>query len=253
MQYQGRPAVLGNVVDITRRKEMERAIRESERDLHLLSARLLSAEENERKRIAQELHDGIGQSLSALKFGVENVLHQLRGGAKENAERYLGTFIPLIQNTIEEVRAIVMDLRPSILDDLGILPTIHWFCREFQTIHPSIQITEEISLEEGDVPENLKTTIYRILQEGLNNISKHSGADAVRVSLGKRDGRITLEIRDNGKGFDPGAVKSAEGPRRGFGLSSMRERAELAGGMFLVESEPLGGTRILVSWPMEAV
>jgi PAS domain S-box-containing protein len=249
MQYGGRPAVLGNVVDITERKEMERAIRDSERDLHLLSARLLSAEENERKRIAQELHDGIGQSLSALKFGVENVLHQLRGGAKADAERYLSTFIPFIQNTIEEVRAIVMDLRPSILDDLGILPTIHWFCREFQYIHPRIRMTEEISLEEGDIPEALKTPIYRILQEGLNNVSTHSGADAVRVALGKRDGRIVLEIQDNGQGFDPKAVASAGASRRGFGLSSMRERAEAAGGTFVVESLPGGGTRLLVSWP----
>lgn len=251
MTYRGKPAVMGNVVDITQRKEMEQAIMESERELRLLSAQLLSAEENERKRIAQELHDGIGQSLSALKFGVENVLHQLRQGAMEKAAGYLNTFIPVIQNTIEEVRTIVMDLRPSTLDDLGILPTIRWFCREFQTIHPRIRIEEEISLEERDVPENLKSVVYRILQEGLNNVSKHSGADGVWVVLGKRDDRITLEIRDNGAGFDPGALASAEGPRRGFGLTSMRERAELTGGRLQIESGPHRGTRILVSWPEE--
>jgi signal transduction histidine kinase len=233
---------------MTKRRQAEQALRESGKELRILSNQLLSAEEKERKRIARELHDGIGQALSAIKFSVENSLRQLRNEADPSELKSLEAVIPLTQKTIEEVRRIVKDLRPSILDDLGILATITWFCREFQNVYNGIRITREVDIEEGDIPSPLKTVIYRILQEALNNVAKHSLADLVRLSLKKSAGRIELEIQDNGVGFDLAKAISLNPSQRGFGLASMRERAELAGGVFSIKSISDTGTVMRVVW-----
>jgi signal transduction histidine kinase len=154
----------------------------------------------------------------------------------------------MIQQSIEEVRRIQMDLRPSILDDLGILATIGWFCREFQTVYSTIHVEKQISLQESEVSAPLKTVIYRVIQEALNNIAKHSRADRVHLSLSKLDGKIELAIKDNGVGFVLEDVLSIESARRGFGLSGMRERVELSGGAFWIESRKGSGTTVQASW-----
>jgi len=142
-----------------------------------------------------------------------------------------------------------MDLRPSMLDDLGILATISWFCREFQAIYSGIQIEKQIAIEEDEVPDLLKTVIYRLVQESCNNIVKHSKADLVHLSLEKTHGIIELIMKDNGTGFNLQEVLSVENPKRGLGLASMRERTELSGGSFSIESKKAGGTVIRASWP----
>ncbi|MFZ7112547.1 MAG: MASE3 domain-containing protein [Desulfatiglandales bacterium] len=249
--YGGRPAVLGNAADITQRKRMEAALIASGKGLRKLSAQLFSAEENERKRIAQELHDSIGQSLGAIKFSLENVINRMSGGAALAEAGLMLDIIPLTQKAIEEVRRIVMDLRPSTLDDLGILPTISWFCRQFQDVYSGIRIETGIEIEEEDVPDSLKTVIYRILQETLNNIAKHSRASRVRLSLKKAGEDLELFIEDNGVGFDVGKTFAVETDREGFGLASMKERAELSGGIFIVSSTRGEGTKVRATWPIE--
>ncbi|MEJ2286845.1 MAG: sensor histidine kinase [Desulfobacterales bacterium] len=233
---------------MTKRRKAEDALRESGRELRILSNQLLSAEEKERKRIASELHDGIGQALSAIKFSVENALGQLRNVSDQSELEPLKAVIPLTQKTIEEVRRIVMDLRPSILDDLGILATINWFCREFQKFYTGIRIEVDIDVQENIIASPLKTVIYRILQEALNNIAKHSWADRVQLSLVEQTGRIILRIQDNGVGFDVSKSISMEPSYRGYGLASMRERAELSGADFDITSEDGKGTLIRVEW-----
>ena len=232
INFKDGPAIAGIVSDRTKRRKAEQALRESGKELRILSNQLLSAEEKERKRIARELHDGIGQALSAIKFSVENSLRQLRNEADHSELKSLEAVIPLTQKTIEEVRRIVKDLRPSILDDLGILATINWFCREFQDIYAGIRIKREIDIQEGDIPSSLKTVIYRILQEALNNIAKHSRADLIQLALEKSDSGIELKIQDNGVGFDLAKTISLKPSQRGFGLASMRERAETVGSRF---------------------
>ena len=228
---------------------MEGAVRESEIQLRSLSSQLLSAQENERKSVAQELHDSIGQTLAAIKFGTEKALGQLPKRASKKIRQPLEATIAMVQNGIEEVRRIQMALRPPTLDDLGILATISWLCREFQTIYSGIRIEQHIDLQEDDVPEPLKTVIYRVMQEALNNIVKHSKADLVRLSLRKANGTTKLTIEDNGLGFDLEDVLSAESSKRGLGLSSMKERVELSGGSFAIESATGAGTIIRASWP----
>lgn len=242
--------VSGVFFDINERKRTEKALRKSEKELRILSSQLLSAEETERKRIARELHDSIGQALSAIKFSVENTIEELRKDAVTSKIESLESIIPLTQKTIEEVRRIVRDLRPSILDDLGILATIAWFCREFESIYSTIRVEKEIAVKEHEIPAMLKTLIYRIMQEALNNAAKHSQADIVRLYLKKTDDKIALVINDNGQGFDIEEAIYDKNSMRGFGLASMRERTELSGGSFTIKSAKGAGTNIQAIWPV---
>jgi signal transduction histidine kinase len=163
----------------------------------------------------------------------------------------INTIIPLIQECVEECRRIQMDIRPSILDDLGLLPAISWFCRRYQTIYSGIKVELEQTLEERDIPDFLKIVIFRVTQEGMNNVAKHSKADLVHLSLRKMGGRIELVLEDNGQGFDPGKVLGSESAKRGFGLTSMKERTELSGGSFAIESAEGKGTTVRASWPLQ--
>jgi signal transduction histidine kinase len=245
----GSTLILEMGIDITERKRAEEALKESENRLRTLSSQLLTVQENERKRIAREIHDGIGQILTAIKFKVEDITQQMSKGKAYVKEKSLEPIIPLIQESIEEVRRIQMDLRPSTLDDLGILATTDWFCREFEKIYSTIHIKKLINIRENEVPVHLRTAIFRVMQEALNNIAKHSKADLVHLSLQKTDGTIELAIRDNGMGFNLMEVLSVEGSKRGLGLTSMRERIELSGGSFVIESTRGRGTVIRALWP----
>jgi len=245
----GRPIrMIGTVQDITERKRAEELLQRSQEELRRLSGQLLSVQEEERKRIARELHDGIGQSLSALKFLLENRLQMMEKNSAPGDLQPLESMIPMLQNAIEEVRQMQTDLRPPTLDDLGIRATLSWFCREYQRIYSGIRIEQEIEVQENEIPHDLKTVIYRVLQEAMNNVAKHSGAKGVRLSLAKKNGWIQLRVEDNGSGFDPRKVLSEERTRDGFGLTSMRERTELSGGSFSIESIEGRGTILQASW-----
>ncbi len=228
-----------------RTEELAKA-NESLRDL---SSRLLFAQEEERKRIAGELHDTIGSSLNGIKFKVEQALQQL-GKAPDVAAESLNAVVPVIREGIEECRRMQQDLRPSILDDLGLLATLSWFCRRYEAIYTGIKIETEQTVEETDIPDSLKVVIFRVTQEGMNNIAKHSKADRVRLSLGKMDARIELVLSDNGQGFDLNKVLTLEKTKRGLGLTSMKERTHLSGGSFAIESAEGKGTTVRASWPL---
>ena len=218
-------------------------------ELRRLSAKLLSAQEDERKRIAGEIHDTLGACLTAIKFKVEKAVQQKGNDAKAAIES-LETVIPVIQEGAEECRRIQQDLRPSILDDLGLLPTLSWLCRRFEAIYSHIRTEQTIRIEESEIPGVLKIVIYRVAQEAMNNIAKHSKANLVRLSLRKMDGKIEVTIQDNGHGFDLEKTLSQESTRRGLGLLSMKERTDLSGGSFDIESVEGQGTTICASWSL---
>ena len=230
-------------------EELAEALRESERQLRSLSAEFIKAQENERKRIARELHDSIGQSLSAVKFGIQNSADRIHQTVPSADLSSLYSLVPMVQHAVDEVRKIMTDLRPSMLDDLGILATMSWFCREFQKIYTGIRVEKAIDVNEADIPEPLKIVIFRIMQEAMNNAAKHSGADLIRVSLTKKDATIEMIVADNGKGFEPAGTIFRDDYGTGFGLSSMRERTELSGGSFLIQSSEATGTVIKALWP----
>ena len=250
IDFEGKIAILGNVADITERITAEKILQRSEKELRVLSAKLIAAEEIERKRIAHDIHDSIGQVLSAIKFSVENVLINPDETTSGVGKKSLQGLVPLTQQAIEEVRRIIMDLRPSTLDDLGIVATISWFCREFEATHPQINVEKKITAKEESIPLRIKTTIYRILQEGMNNVAKHSNSQLVYIFLERKEGRIELRIEDNGQGFNVENVLEGKVGKRGVGLASMKERTELAGGLFLLHSIEGGGTNINASWPV---
>ncbi len=247
----GRPIrMIGTVLDITERKQAEEMLQKSQEELRFLSAQLLSVQEEESKRIARELHDGIGQSLSALKFLLESRIQKMEKDSSPENLQPLESMVPMLQNAIEEVRRMQTDLRPPILDDLGILATISWFCREYQQIYASIRVEKDLEIGEQDVPPSLKTVVYRVMQEAMNNVAKHSRANRVRLSLFQEDGSIKLLIEDDGLGFNVQDVSSEDRPLRGLGLTSMRERTELSGGSFSLLSRKGKGTVIQASWKL---
>jgi len=235
----------------TQRKQTEEALQRSEAELRRLSSQLLKAQEEERKRIARELHDGIGQSLSAIKFKVETALNEMGQENPAQVVKSLEAVVPMAQEAVEDIRRISGNLRPSTLDDLGILATISWLCREVETIYSGIHIEKQIDIQEHDMPDSLKIVIYRVLQESFNNIAKHSHATLVHLSLKGAGGKIELAIDDNGVGFDVEQVLSGGQSKRGIGLASMRERTELSGGSFAVDSQRGTGTTIRASWPCD--
>lgn len=249
--YRDQPAILGNLVDITLRKKMEVELIKSEKELKLLSARLLNAQESERKRIALELHDTIAQNLISVKFSLGQKLKQMNSSPPLEGIK-IEDIIHVVQENISEIRRIMTDLRPSMLDDLGILATINWQCREFQKIYTHIQVQWRVDLEERDVPEELKIVIFRILQEGMNNAAKHSHADRIQLILRRRNDTLELMIEDNGKGFDFPEVLSRINASTGLGLIGMRERTEQSFGRFSITSRKDKGTRIDAHWRIGA-
>jgi PAS domain S-box-containing protein len=242
--------IIVNIFDITPQKNIEFSLRRSEERLQKLSSQLLNAQENERKRLAMELHDGLGQSLSAIKYSMEELIRDKDTVLDGKTGDLLSKSISQIRQTIDDARRIAMDLRPSILDDLGIISTINWFCRQFEETYKEIKIEKQIYLVEADIVEHRKIVIYRILQEALNNIAKHANADTVCIILQKIDEFIGLSITDNGVGI---SRRLRTENSRGMGINSMQERVELSGGSFRIFDNVPSGTIISIRWPSEAV
>ncbi len=236
--------------EVTDRQVAEEALRLSERELRTLAGQLLSVQENERKKIARDMHDGLGASLSAIKYKMEDLIHKLPDQDLRQIGETMNSLIPIIQGIIGESRRMQNDLRPPLLDDLGILPTLTWYSREFQKIYTDIAIEQRLEVREEDVPNTLRVVIFRITQEALNNIGKHSQATHIRISLTRERNQLRLAVEDDGIGFDFQRSTILDSHPMGMGLSSMKERAELSGGSFSVKSHPGQGAVIEVSWPL---
>ena len=233
--------------EIGERKQAEKAVKKSEKQLRFLSSKLIDTQENERKLIAQELHDSIGTSLTAIKYAIEKSISQFENKLDKDELLQFENIIKMVRNTVEETRRISTNLRPSIIDDIGIVPTIGWHCREFKKIYDKINISTEIDIQEGFIPEPLKIVIYRIVQESMNNIIKHSDADSIYIFFHRQDGSIILKVKDNGKGFDVDQFNNEN--KECMGITSMIERTEFTGGFFSIESQKNKGTIICAKWP----
>ncbi|HSR11368.1 MAG TPA: ATP-binding protein, partial [Thermodesulfobacteriota bacterium] len=203
-------------------------------------------QEEERKRVAHELHDTIGSLLAAVQFRLHGVQKAAQGqpysGALEKATDNLA-------RCMEENRRIQLGLRPGSLDKLGLAPTLSWFAREYRNAHPAIHLELELGLGDGDVAEPLKTALYRIAEEALNNAAAHSRAARVALRLVRTSEGTEMTVRDDGIGFDPDGV--LYGGTEGVGLSAMQARAELSGGVLEIDSAEGTGTTIRVFWPAD--
>jgi signal transduction histidine kinase len=225
-----------------------KALKDSEAKLRALSSKILEAQEAERKAIAKELHDSIGSSLTAIKYALEKKLADMSLRPKTEGIS-LEQVIKMVRDLMDETRRISSNLRPSLLDDLGLLTAITSICREHQRLYDSVQIEARLNIQESDIPDSLKIVIYRVLQEALNNIIKHSGADHVDLTLERTEQGIAFRIEDNGKGFDLSEVGTGLDCTGGMGLDGMSERVALSNGRFDISTEKGGRTAIRAFWP----
>ena len=212
----------------------------NEREFRRLGRSVLRVQEDERRRLARDLHDGVGQNLTALKHR----LAQLRDGAQDAALRdALDAAVELCADTLEDTRELSRLLRPTILDDLGLEPALRWLGRSVGDT-AGLAVTVEIEPLPALDGER-QTLVFRIAQEALNNIAKHAQARSVLLRLVERDGRLQLQVVDDGAGFDQAQVAG------GSGISGMRERLRLFGGTLEVHSAPGHGTRLRAVVPLD--
>jgi signal transduction histidine kinase len=235
--------------EFAERERVQKNLEQSEEELRLLSLRLLHAQEMERKHIALELHDSLGGSLSAIKFRTEHAICQMGLSSDANPKQLFGDIILMLQNLLEEVRRIHTHIWPSILSDFGLIAAINWHCRKFVESYPHIKIEKSILIEETGTPDILKIVVFRIIQEALNNIAKHSGADLATIRLRGENCSLDLSILDNGKGFDVTEARESALTNACVGITGMRERTRLSGGSLEIRSGETG-TEISASWPL---
>jgi len=205
-----------------------------------LSARLVEAQEQERRAISRELHDEVGQSLSALLMELGNLGAVAPGDAELRS--HVESIRKLAESSVNVVRNMALLLRPSMLDDLGLVPALQWQAREISK-RTGMAVTVDAESVADDLPEEHKTCIYRVVQEALHNCARHAFARSVRIEVVQESGRIRLSVADDGLGFD--SVRT-----RGLGLLGMEERVTHLGGRFHLQSEPGHGTRLRVEIPL---
>jgi two-component system sensor histidine kinase UhpB len=237
---------------ITRMAETLRSLftqlEERNRELQALSERAIEAQEEERRAIAQSLHDDTGQALSMLIIHLDRIDERIPAKEKE-LKKQVADARELASNSLTELRHILSGLRPAILDDLGLVPAIRWFARtnlEKVGIHVVIK-APSVPLE---LSPAITTTLFRIVQEAVSNIVRHAGAGSVTIVLQLNGGSVQLRIEDDGRGFDPGNASRDAVELQRLGLLGIRERAELLGGEVEIESAPEKGTRLKVSIPL---
>ena len=235
--------------EVSVRMKTERSLRESRRSLRSLSLKAIEAQENERKAIAQDLHDGIGGNLSAIKMNIEERIGKMADPPAEDGIS-LETIVGYLKETIAEVRRISARLRPKDLDSLGLKGALRQSCRRVEQQYPGVGIVLSLDVAEADIPDFLKLVIYRIAQEALGNSARHASAKTVRLSLAKNRKIVHLSVEDDGCGFDPEKIAAAGKTGSGYGLKGMHDRAELNEGTLRIESAPGAGTRICAEFPL---
>jgi signal transduction histidine kinase len=214
-------------------------------ELKLLSARLVEVQENERRSISRELHDEIGQALTGVLVEMANLSTLIRARRVDELEPKADEIKKLVENSIRVVRNMALLLRPSMLDDLGLVPALQWQAREL-TKRSGVRIKVAAESVPEDLPEEYKTCIYRIVQEGLHNCIQHSGSRSVLVAVRQQSETLSLTIQDDGKGFNPQQ-------ERGMGLLGIEERVSHLGGAFSVDSEAGRGSVLRIVLPGAAV
>ncbi len=219
-------------------------LREREQELARLYEKVLTAQEDERRRIARELHDETSQSLAVLVMGLDGASAAIRSGQTPRLDEVKA----LAVRTIDEVHRLILDLRPSVLDDLGLLSAIRWYAERY--LQPrGISVRCEFEKLERRLPPAFETALFRVCQEAMANIARHAEAETVLVQAREEGGALVVEIEDDGKGFDAGEVTRRAG-RPHFGLLGIRERVELLGGKLTIDSAPGHGTRLHLAVPL---
>ena len=243
----GQAVMVGAIgVDITARRRAEEALRDSGQKLRSLAAQLLTAQEDERKRLAAELHDELGHALLTLKLKLESLGEQLQP-EQVSLKIEVSKILRFIGATIGEVRRLYLDLSPGDLEDLGLTDALNSMIEDFVALQKKIKWEVKIDNLDGLFPLSIQTAIYRVVQEALTNIGKHAYPDQVSLKIGREDERVSFVIDDDGKGFDRHKIFTE---KKTLGLLSMEERVKMLGGDFELFSQENQGTRIFFTIPL---
>lgn len=234
----------------TERERLFEAVNQQREQLRALANRLTEIQEAERKQLARDLHDHLGQVLTAISINLTAIKDELAPDCNRRIAERLAEASLLTTQTLEQVRELSLNLRPPMLDDLGLIPTLRWYIKQYAK-RLNIETRFEASgLEERLSPE-LETALYRVVQEALNNVAKHAQASLVQLRLERKGETLIASIEDNGRGFDMAQVISPKAVVNGAGLLGMRERVTLLGGRLDIRSRPGQGTQVWVELPEE--
>ncbi len=214
--------------------------------LRILSTRLMQVQEEERSRLARDLHDEVGQLLTALKIDLQDIQH---GGVEDSRFSPLTDSLDLVDRLLTQVRSLALDLRPSLLDDLGLVPALRWYVNRQATRNGWI-LSLSVEGLDGRVPAPIEVSCFRVVQEALTNIAKYAKARTVDLTLCRKEQDITLVIQDDGVGFDVMLARQRAQGGESIGLLSLEERVRLAGGSFVISSVPGEGTRLDLRFPL---
>jgi signal transduction histidine kinase len=221
----------------------------SDAELSRLAYALLDTQDDQRSRVAQDLEEGVAPLVIAAKFFAEGALAHLADGDGAKAARLVESSVARLRDVLAELHRIAVGLRPRSLDDLGLLPTITWFCRDFGQLRPQMRLSCELRAAEERIPPELKLPIFRILEEALRNVGEHSGASQADVSLCIHADVLELRIEDNGVGFEAERILQGDA-RAGVGLPSIASRVDATRGLLEVRSQPGQGTALAARWPL---
>jgi len=242
----GLPELRVVMSEVTQHKQVEAALRESVAQSHRLARRVLEAQETERRRVAMELHDELGQALTAIKINLqvgERFPGQMPG--ELNVEN-----IRIVDEALVQMRRLAYGLRPSMLDDLGLAPALRWMAE--QTAQRSgLVVRFEPDLSEVRLPAGIEIAVFRIAQEALTNIVRHAHAHSVQMALQREGGALVLSVQDDGDGFDVVAMRARAAGGGSLGVLGMEERAMLIGAELLIESMPGQGSRLRLRCPLD--
>ena len=215
-----------------------------------LSSKTIEAMESARQALSKEIHDSIAGSLAAIKMQLESHLEHYSPKNLPSHVMPLEKIVTYLIGVIKETRRVSNQLRSRALDDLGLIPALVEHIQHFNEFQPGIEVVSQIEIGEQDIPPDIQTVLYRVIQEALNNAGKHSAAKTVRIELISRQKQICLEVADNGCGFDLQNALANGASLKGYGIHSMRERVEICKGKFEIRSEPGKGTAIEISIPI---
>jgi signal transduction histidine kinase len=243
IQVGGEACLLAVATDITERKDAEEKARRSRAELRALAARLLLVREEERTRIAREIHDELGQALTGLKLDLAWL--QPRIDDRGELSEWVRSIIQRVDSTMESVRRIATDLRPSILDHLGLVAAIEWQAQEFER-RTGVTASVRTNTPDVAVDEVRATAVFRMLQETLTNVARHARATRVDIELTVGNLDLALDVRDNGRGITPAEIAGG----RSLGLVGLRERAIACGGLVSIRGTPGQGTHVAVRVPL---